>query len=63
MRFEFATANRIVFGPGTLAEVGPIAKDLGRHALVVTGRDPQRASRLLAWLVDAMSRAPTAATA
>ena len=38
MRFEFATATRVVFGPGTLREVGPIAAELGRRALVVTGR-------------------------
>jgi alcohol dehydrogenase class IV len=38
MQFEFATANRIVFGPGTLsAEVTAVA-DYGRHALVVTGK-------------------------
>ena len=41
MRFEFATAGRIVFGPGTLAEAGPIAREFGHHALVVTGRDPR----------------------
>jgi alcohol dehydrogenase class IV len=46
MRFEFATAARIVFGPGTLAEIGPIAREFGRHALVVTGRDPSRSQRL-----------------
>lgn len=50
MRFEFATASRIVFGPGTLAEVGPLARGFGRHALVVTGRDPRRATTLLAHL-------------
>lgn len=37
MRFEFATATRIVFGPGTLREVGPIAASMGRRALVVVG--------------------------
>ncbi len=47
MRFEFATAGRIVFGPGTLAEVGPIAREFGQRALVVTGRDPARAAPLL----------------
>jgi alcohol dehydrogenase class IV len=47
MRFEFATAGRIIFGPGALAEIGPIARAHGRHALVVTGRDPARAARLL----------------
>jgi alcohol dehydrogenase class IV len=47
MRFEFATAARIIFGPGTLGEIGPAAAEHGRHALVVTGRHPGRADRLL----------------
>lgn len=46
MRFEFASAARIVFGAGTLAEVGSLTRELGRRALVVTGRDPLRAVRL-----------------
>ena len=37
MRFEFATANRIVFGPGVLKQVAPIAAEHGRRPLVVTG--------------------------
>ena len=51
MRFEFATATRIIFGPGTLIEVGPIAAAMGRRALVVTGRTLTRAAPLL----DALS--------
>jgi alcohol dehydrogenase class IV len=47
MRFEFATASRIVFGPGTLREAGPLAAEFGRNALVVTGRNPDRAGPLL----------------
>lgn len=50
MRFEFATAGRILFGPGTLKEIGPAAKSLGRQAFVVTGRDPARAAMLLTLL-------------
>ncbi len=38
MQFEFATANRIVFGPGTLAATVTAIADFGRHALVVTGK-------------------------
>ena len=38
MRFEFATAARILFGPGTLREVAPAAAGLGQRVLVVTGR-------------------------
>ena len=47
MRFEFATATRIIFGRGTLAEVGPIAAAIGSRALVITGRTPARAAPLL----------------
>jgi len=50
MKFEFATATRILFGPGRLNEIGGLAKSLGKHALVVTGRKPQRAERLLGLL-------------
>jgi alcohol dehydrogenase class IV len=47
MRFEFATATRIIFGTGTLCEVGPIAAEMGSRALVVTGRTVTRAKPLL----------------
>lgn len=43
MQFEFATATRVVFGAGTLAQLGAAAADLGRRALLVTGRDVDRA--------------------
>ena len=41
MRFEFATATKIVFGAGTLREAGAIAKEFGKRVLVVAGRDPE----------------------
>lgn len=47
MRFEFATAARVVFGSGTLREVGPAAKALGARSLVVTGATPGRAAALI----------------
>ena len=50
MRFEFTTAQKIVFGPGTLKEVGLLAKDLGVRALVVTGKATARAKPLTALL-------------
>jgi alcohol dehydrogenase class IV len=50
MRFEFATATRIIFGPGTLREIGPVAKQFGRRSLVVTDGDTPRAEPLLAVL-------------
>ena len=48
MPFEFATANRILFGPGTLQQVGALAKPLGNRALVITGQNAARAEPLLA---------------
>ncbi|MBN1261283.1 MAG: iron-containing alcohol dehydrogenase [Anaerolineae bacterium] len=50
MRFEFATASRIIFGAGTLREVGKIAARLGIHALVVAGKSTVRAKPLIALL-------------
>jgi alcohol dehydrogenase class IV len=47
MRFEFATATRIVFGPGTIQEVGPRAAEMGRRAFVLIGRSPERATPLV----------------
>ena len=47
MRFEFATACRVVFGPGTSAEVASLAAEMGRHPLVVTGRNTDRAAPLI----------------
>ena len=54
MRFEFATAARIVFGEGTLAEVPAAARELGTTALLVTGRSPDRALALAADLPAAV---------
>jgi alcohol dehydrogenase class IV len=53
MRFEFATAGRIIFGPGTYEEFGSIAGELGRRALVVCGSSPGRIKPLLAMLETA----------
>ena len=53
MRFEFATAARILFGPGTLSQAGPAAREMGRHALVTLGLDPAQAAPLLAALAAA----------
>jgi alcohol dehydrogenase class IV len=50
MKFEFATATRIVFGPGRLKEIGALARGFGQNALVVTGRDTRRAEFLIGLL-------------
>jgi alcohol dehydrogenase class IV len=47
MRFEFSTATRIIFGTGTLKQIGPVAAEMGRKALVVMGRSAERAAPLL----------------
>ncbi len=47
MRFEFATTTRIIFGAGTLQEIGPVVTDFGRSALVVGGGTPARVAPLL----------------
>lgn len=52
MRFEFATAQRVVFGCGTLPEAAAVAGSLGRNVLLVTGRTPERASRLAGLLAS-----------
>ena len=50
MRFEFATTTRIIFGAGTLRDIGAVAKQFGCCALLVTGRDSRRAEPLVALL-------------
>lgn len=58
MRFEFATAGRIIFGPGTLGEIGELAAGMGGRAFVVTGKTVDRAAPLLAQL-EAQGKAVT----
>ena len=52
MRFEFAAATRILFGPGTLQEVASLALGMGKRAFVVTGRSAERAAPLLEGLKE-----------
>jgi len=47
IRFEFATATRIIFGPGTLQQLGPLAAEMGRRPLLVTGSSGARCGPLL----------------
>jgi alcohol dehydrogenase class IV len=47
MRFEFATADRIIFGPGSLNEIGKLVSSLGQRPLVVIGGVVDRAAPLL----------------
>jgi alcohol dehydrogenase class IV len=47
MFFEFRTANRILFGAGSLQQVDRFAAELGQRALLITGRSSQRAATLM----------------
>lgn len=47
MRFEFATATRIIFGPGTIEEVGHLAAEMGKRVFVVAGSSVGRARAVL----------------
>jgi len=49
-RFEFATAQRIVFGPGTCRELPALAAGYGRRVFLVTGANPERYAALFAAL-------------
>lgn len=42
--FDFATANRIVFGSGSARQLPKMALEFGSRALFVTGRAPERAA-------------------
>ncbi len=56
MRFEFATAGRIVFGPGAVNELPAIARGLGsgnaRRAMVITGKDKIRHASVIGGLEE-----------
>lgn len=71
MRFDFATAAQICFGPGRFAETGALARPLGTRALIVTGQSQRHVARLLSLLspkglsaeVFAFAGEPSVATA
>jgi alcohol dehydrogenase class IV len=50
MRFEFATATRIVFGEGTVATLPDLVRTFGVRPLVVTGASRERAESLVSAL-------------
>ena len=47
MRFEFATATRIIFGRGTVQEVGTLAAEMGNCAFIITDRAVEWAGPLV----------------
>jgi alcohol dehydrogenase class IV len=50
MRFEFATATRIIFGEGTAVTLPDLARTLGARPLVVTGSSRERVRVLVSAL-------------
>jgi alcohol dehydrogenase class IV len=56
--FEFATAGRIVAGPGRAQELPGVLAGLGSRVLVVTGADPSRHHELVAGLGQAAAVFP-----
>jgi alcohol dehydrogenase class IV len=50
MRFEFATATRIIFGESTAATLPDLARTFGTRPLVVTGSSRERARALVSAL-------------
>lgn len=52
MQFEFATANRIIFGSGSLQKISSFVEPVGTRAFVVTGRSFERVSPLVRILED-----------
>jgi alcohol dehydrogenase class IV len=68
MTFEFATAGRVVFGPGRSVELAGIMAEHGSRALVLTGSDPARHGDLLyglpaSHLMSSVDHEPTVDTA
>jgi alcohol dehydrogenase class IV len=56
MKFEFATAGRILFGAGTARQLPALAKTLGDSALVLLGRSGRGEEALAAGLTQAKVR-------
>jgi len=63
MKFEFATAGRILFGAGSISEAPAIAASMGRRVFVVTGSSADRAAGLVAGLKEQGCEAATFAVA
>jgi alcohol dehydrogenase class IV len=67
MRFEFATAARILFGAGVLAEVGAAACEMGKRAFLILGLSEEHVQPLftslekhqVAWLTFSVKSEPT----
>lgn len=67
MLFEFATAERVIFGRGCAAQIGETAAGYGRRVFVLTGRHQERwdflwhdlRARGMVWKTFEVTREPT----
>jgi alcohol dehydrogenase class IV len=61
VRFEFATAGRILAGPGRAADLPSVLAGFGSRVLICTGGNPERHAGLLAGLGGSAAVFPVAA--
>jgi alcohol dehydrogenase class IV len=59
MKFEFATAGQIIFGPGSLDQTGEKIASMGQRAFMVTGSSARNAQRLVDLLSEKQIQAVT----
>jgi alcohol dehydrogenase class IV len=52
MKFEFMTANRIIFERGSINRIGKLAKELGKKVLLTTGVSPEATDKVVKLLND-----------
>jgi alcohol dehydrogenase class IV len=57
MKFEFATAGRIIFGCGSVQQIPVLARGMGKTALLVLGRSSRRGEEVSAALESESIRA------
>jgi len=50
MKFEFMTANRIIFESGGIAQIGIIAKEFGKKVFLCSGMPVEETNRMVAYL-------------
>lgn len=54
MQFEFQNPTRLIFGPGSLARLGEVARESGKRALLVTGGGSVKRNGTLARTASAL---------
>ncbi len=56
MNFEYFLPTRIVFGVGTVNKVGKLARNLGKKAMIVTGRSSTKKTGLLDEVISILEK-------